>query len=223
MTVDRRVMRTRTALYDALVALIREKNYSAITVEDVLTRANIGRSTFYAHFKSKDDLLERSLERLRALLLAATEASSQNPTGRDAARALFEHVADYADVQAALAGTRGGAVVGKAIEEVIAGYLRNALPPQAANDPIPRELRVRHIVATFETVLRWWGECRRRPIGPEEADRHFRRLLLNGLPASTCEPFIMIDPGSVPRQQAEEKGCLVSQSYGDSGLAESVD
>ncbi|MGO4838809.1 helix-turn-helix domain-containing protein, partial [Rhizobiaceae sp. 2RAB30] len=62
MAIDRRVARTRTALYDALVALIRLKAYEEITVEDILREADIGRATFYAHFTSKDDLLERSLD-----------------------------------------------------------------------------------------------------------------------------------------------------------------
>ncbi|EHK58261.1 TetR/AcrR family transcriptional regulator [Allomesorhizobium alhagi] len=61
MAVDRRVARTRTALYDALVALIRRKDYDLITVQDILEEANVGRATFYAHFTSKDDLLKRAV------------------------------------------------------------------------------------------------------------------------------------------------------------------
>ena len=62
--IDRRVTRSRTALFDALLSLMLEEDYQSISIEDILTRADIGRSTFYAHFISKDDLLEKSLERL---------------------------------------------------------------------------------------------------------------------------------------------------------------
>src|SRR5262245_37014945 len=54
---DARVRRTRDALGDALVALMQEKPFDSITVQDVLDRANVGRSTFYSHFSDKDDLL----------------------------------------------------------------------------------------------------------------------------------------------------------------------
>src|ERR671914_558684 len=54
---DARVRRTRDALGDALVALMQEKPFETITVQDVLDRAHVGRSTFYSHFSDKDDLL----------------------------------------------------------------------------------------------------------------------------------------------------------------------
>src|SRR5437867_644732 len=53
---DRRVRRTTRALIEALVALVLEKRYDAITIQDLLDRADVGRSTFYAHYRGKDDL-----------------------------------------------------------------------------------------------------------------------------------------------------------------------
>ena len=50
---DRRVQRTRKLLQDALMALILEKGYEAVTIQDIIDRANVGRSTFYAHFLDK--------------------------------------------------------------------------------------------------------------------------------------------------------------------------
>ena len=75
MAIDRRVARTRNALYDALVTLILRKGYEATTVQDLLDEANVGRATFYSHFTSKEDLLARSLDRLRAILVAAVAES----------------------------------------------------------------------------------------------------------------------------------------------------
>ena len=59
--IDRRVARSREMLHQALLSLIIEKDYEAITVEDICERANVGRSTFYAHFTSKDDLKPEAL------------------------------------------------------------------------------------------------------------------------------------------------------------------
>jgi AcrR family transcriptional regulator len=192
MTVDRRVARTRTALYDALVALIRRKDYDHITVQDILEEANVGRATFYAHFTSKDDLLKRSLERLRDLLTAVQGRREHAPFPWNSewspSRALFEHVADFADVQFALAGGRGGALLRDAIDEVLAGVLRASLPAEG-DGHLPRDLAVLHIVSTVNTTLRWWLE-RKPEMSAAEAEALFRQLVLTGISEQACASFI---------------------------------
>ena len=64
--MDRRIQRTRALLHEALGSLIREKAYDRITVADILGRAKVSRSTFYIHFRDKDQLLMSSM---RAVLL----------------------------------------------------------------------------------------------------------------------------------------------------------
>src|SRR5215213_3921202 len=59
---DARVRRTRDALGDALIALMQEKSFDTITVQDVLDRAHVSRSTFYSHYSDKDDLLMSDVE-----------------------------------------------------------------------------------------------------------------------------------------------------------------
>ena len=56
-TEDRRVRRTRQRLKEALLELIAGQPYESITVEDITRRADVGRSTFYSHYTSKDELL----------------------------------------------------------------------------------------------------------------------------------------------------------------------
>src|SRR5882672_1464119 len=67
--IDRRVARTRATLQHALSSLILKKGYEAITIKDICDTANIGRSTFYAHYTSKDDLKRSGFEALRRLLV----------------------------------------------------------------------------------------------------------------------------------------------------------
>ena len=196
MAIDRRVARIRTALYDALVALIRRKDYQEITVEDILRDADVGRSTFYAHFTGKDDLLERSLDRLKALLLAVQD-DAERRDGRPGApasvsRALFEHVAEYADVQVALAGGRGGAIVDDAIASVLADILRASLEMDALKE-MPRDLVISHIVTTFSNTIRWSQRQGKNAPTPAEAERLYRKLLLEGVPAAACTAFLGSD------------------------------
>ncbi len=54
--------RTERALNDALFALIQVKGYDKVTVQDIIDRADVGRSTFYAHYDTKDDLCYSSLD-----------------------------------------------------------------------------------------------------------------------------------------------------------------
>src|SRR5664279_2590257 len=60
--IDRRILRTRKALWEALIALIEEKDYSEITIQDIADRADVNRVTFYLHYRDKQDLLESSVE-----------------------------------------------------------------------------------------------------------------------------------------------------------------
>src|SRR4030081_3968749 len=63
--IDRRISRSRATLQHALTSLILKKGYEAITIQDICDEADVGRSTFYAHYTSKDDLKRRSFEHLR--------------------------------------------------------------------------------------------------------------------------------------------------------------
>src|SRR5690242_5877298 len=66
---DRRPERTRAQLHQALLALVVERRYEEITVQDILDRANIGRSTFYVHFRDKDELFLSGMPQLRETLM----------------------------------------------------------------------------------------------------------------------------------------------------------
>jgi len=67
-SMDRRATRTRRSLHQALISLILRKGYDAITVQEIIDEADIGRATFYAHYRGKEDLLRGGFEALRAEL-----------------------------------------------------------------------------------------------------------------------------------------------------------
>src|SRR5215217_6067230 len=101
--VDRRAARTRKALHEALIALILRKGYEPITVQDILDEANVGRSTFYAHYTGKEDLLRSGFKELRSVLTkAATSAPPNKSLGFSLA--LFEHACAHKHIYRALVG-----------------------------------------------------------------------------------------------------------------------
>jgi len=184
MAIDRRVQRTRTALYDALVELIREGSYDAIRVDDILRRANVGRSTFYDHFRSKDELLERSLERLRAELLAIADAEGRRDLW-SVSDQLFAHVHQYRDIHVALSHSSGGPILSRAISRNFTQVVRILLPASPRRQ-LPRELTTLAVSGLVEAVMHWWLD-RNPAVPPETAARLFRRLLSHGLAADWPE------------------------------------
>src|SRR6266511_3052594 len=83
---DRRVRRTRRTLHEALIALILERGYERVTVQDILDRADVGRSTFYAHYRDKEALLLTSFDDVRDELRREFDATPQGQPAADPAR-----------------------------------------------------------------------------------------------------------------------------------------
>jgi AcrR family transcriptional regulator len=77
---DRRIERTRNALLTAFRELMLTRGYVALSVEDIAARADVGRSTFYTHFKSREDILLKSLEGPSAPLAALAAHDGEAPS-----------------------------------------------------------------------------------------------------------------------------------------------
>src|ERR1700751_2030964 len=132
---DRRVQRTIQLLHEALLALIQEKGFEALTVQDILDRADLGRATFYAHFDNKEELLLSGFEHLRASLREHQRRALASHTGSDQrlfafSREIFEHVAAYRNVFRRMMGKPSGALV-EPVVQFLAGGLFGLLRPWA--------------------------------------------------------------------------------------------
>ncbi|MGA8621714.1 MAG: TetR/AcrR family transcriptional regulator [Candidatus Sulfotelmatobacter sp.] len=95
-------MRTRDTLGDALVALLHEKNFDEITIQDVLDRAGVGRSTFYVHYRDKDDLFLSDVEDFLESCSAALKRQGASTKRLQPVRELFVHVREAREFYAAL-------------------------------------------------------------------------------------------------------------------------
>ncbi|MFG2053305.1 TetR/AcrR family transcriptional regulator [Micromonospora sp. NPDC048930] len=192
---DRRVRRSQRLLREALVALIPEKGYDRIRVQDILDRADVGRSTFYAHFRDKDDLLLAGFDDLRTDLRRELDALSPgvpphptSPTG-----VIFAHAYRHRDLYRALCGRRGGTVAQRHLYRLVSDLLRDHLRQhiEAARSDLPVEVAAAFYTSAALGLLTWWVDQDFRP-GPAALAGIYQRLaapgLLGALTPPTSEP-----------------------------------
>jgi AcrR family transcriptional regulator len=186
---DRRIQRTKSLLHEALSSLIREKPYDAIVVQEILDRANVGRSTFYMHFSDKDDLLVSGIHDMLRSVHATKCPSSVKRHERLIRFSLpiFEHIHRHRITGSAKMGARGRAVVHehlqKVLAELIAADVKKDIQSQRKTaGQIPPDLLVQHVASTFILVLNWWVESR-SPLSPNDINNLFRALILPTLAA----------------------------------------
>lgn len=177
--IDRRVARTRRTLHEALIRLIKRKGYDALTVQEIIDEADIGRATFYAHYRGKDDLLRGGFERLRSELKAAQREARQGERDRPLtfSLAMFEHACAYRDIYRAMLGGQGSIIAINEIRGVLAELVKEDLSKVREDVAVPRELMLQFVVDTFLTSLAWCLEKR-----PKLAPSHQRHVPSFGYP-----------------------------------------
>lgn len=105
---DRRTQKTKKFLAEALMALIIEKGYDAVTIQDIIDRANVGRSTFYSHYESKDQLLIGNINFQDELINAPLDDDKNYPMGINLA---FLFTREYLNLSKAMLGTRSSDIL----------------------------------------------------------------------------------------------------------------
>jgi AcrR family transcriptional regulator len=175
---DRRVRRTREAIRQSLIDLMQEKGYDAVTVADIIERADIGRSTFYTHFTEKREVLYSSLEELATFLRREGQARG-NVLGFSLP--MFEHAHEQLPLVRGLLGRRGSSLVLRRVEEMLSDLVAEELRTAAARQRVDLSLNlvVPAVVGAYLALLAQWLEDPRYT--PAEMDAAFRRLVIPGL------------------------------------------
>jgi len=180
---DARVRRTRDALGDALITLMQEKPFDTITVQDVLDRAHVSRSTFYAHYSDKDDLLMSDADEFFQALSMALSQHGDKSDRVFPVREFFAHLADVQPFFKALVKS------GKYQEnmELARGHFARGIERRLSELPrgqsIPRHelpaIAFAH-AGTLLSLLTWWLDRGMRE-SPAEMDQLFHRMVWNGV------------------------------------------
>jgi AcrR family transcriptional regulator len=181
---DRRSQRTRHLLSAALVELIREKDYSAITVSDIIERANVGRSTFYAHYRDKDSLFVGELDRVIELLSQRVPGQEEMPFFPSLG--LFRHVGEEYELYKALLWTPGIDLLIKHLQKSLSQRIEQGLAKSGREFEAPLPVLASFIAGTFLTLLKWWLENKMN-YSAEQIDEMFRKLILSGIEAQVLK------------------------------------
>lgn len=166
--VDRRIQKTRSLLFNALISLIIEKGYENITIQDIIDRANVGRSTFYSHFENKEQLLLSGRGNLLELVENNKNSGIKPSTGLDIDyQALFGHVVDQHDVVKAMIGKKGGDVVVRHLRDLVAYKIADYLVRRGKTEPEMVNILAEATAAALISLLSNWVE-KDQPIPSEK-------------------------------------------------------
>ncbi|MEU7139651.1 TetR family transcriptional regulator [Nocardia sp. NPDC046473] len=181
-STDRRVRRTKSLLHRALIELMLERGYDRISVRDILHRADVGRSTFYAHFRDKDDLLLlSSTDYLRAAVTApGTDIGVDATRPLAPVHTLFQLAAANPEVYQALLGRKSGALLLRTTREMVAEILAERLAERLDMDDAEFESTVTFLSWGVVGMLGAIADAD-APVAPTEAYQRLERLIGPGL------------------------------------------
>ena len=187
---DRRVSRTRRALRKAIVELISEKHYDSITVQDIIDRADVGRSTFYLHFRDKEDLFRGDWEHFLKRFVRKFNWENPREGTLFPFRGIFEHLKEYHPFYRGLVRSGkservfryGQRYLAKLIEDDL---VRNKIESRDALVPVP--ILANFLAEEIFSLLKWWLD-QNMPYSPERMEQIFHTLVMPGVRSSLETP-----------------------------------
>ena len=183
--MDRRQQKTRTAIFSAFTSLLAEKSYSKITVQEIIDAANVGRTTFYAHFETKDDLLKELCEELFGHIIgSAMDCTHTHGLYSDgsAPESVFCHLLQHLQENdrniIALLSCESSEMFLRFFKDSLNKLVRSQFinHNRKANTDIPEDFLINHISGSFVEMVLWWIRGHRKQT-PEDLDRYFRAVI----------------------------------------------
>ncbi len=183
--MDRRQRKTREAIFDAFSELLTHKSYSQITVQEIIDEANVGRTTFYAHFPTKDDLLREMCAELFAHVFSqAPEAELTHDfsmaTGDPKAIVthILYHLREHGRTMLVLLTCESGELFQRDFHqyfnELVTLHILNGSVRK--NTAVPDDFLIDHISGSFVNMVRWWLKNDMKQ-SPEEIAEYFATVI----------------------------------------------
>lgn len=169
--MDRRQKKTRKAIFNAFEELMASTHYSAVTVAQIIDKADIGRSTFYAHFETKDDLLsemcqemfDHIFEGVNEYCVTHPNLVTESLTGKLAH--LLYHLRDTHQGVCGKLIREGEPIFTRYFEDQLDVLFAKTTPAQ--NKDVPADLQRVLFVSSFSHTVSWWFDAGAR-YSPEQ-------------------------------------------------------
>jgi len=180
--MDRRVQRTRKLLRESMMALILEEGYDAISIQDITDKANLGRATFYLHFKDKDELLRDVMGQFMFEFLDNVPQFSQHQWRLEDHKAvvkLFDFAAEHYDLYRILIMGSGGITASRQMHQTIAENIKACIQKEieelSAEPVIPPDFIANHFAGSLLATIYWWLD-QDLPYSVEEMADMFQKI-----------------------------------------------
>jgi AcrR family transcriptional regulator len=181
--MDPRTRRTRDRLGDALMELIQEKAFESITVQDVLDRAEVGRSTFYVHYRDKDDLFFSDIDEFFDMMATRLSRHEEDSDRVAPVREMFSHLSEVRAFYKAMVAT--GRI--HEVLELAQGHFSRGIERRLAERPRARGIPAAQRAACAQAqagallaLMTWWIDHEKHS-SPEQMDALFHRMVWTGL------------------------------------------
>jgi AcrR family transcriptional regulator len=186
-SLDRRIQKTLALLQNALADLTAEKGYDDVTIQDILDRANVGRSTFYAHFENKDQLLRSILSLLNQHFEDGIKAMDGNGSYDDNSGNMPYRVVRFVEQNhrlfRAMLGKPGYAARSNPFQDYLFVLTREhfrMMLRHNQDDPMQNEMAANYYASALMGAIIWWLESD-RVCSAEMLAQMMNRLTLPGI------------------------------------------
>lgn len=181
--MDRRQKKTRAAIFTAFSTLLAENGYNKITVQKIIDTADIGRTTFYAHFETKDDLLkELCAELFDHIIDSAMDCThthglySSNNAPQSVFCHLLQHLQENDNNILGLLSCESNEIFLRYFKDSLNELIHAQFMGHANNTSVPKDFLVNHISSSFVEMVQWWLKGQKQQT-PEQLDTYFRAVI----------------------------------------------
>lgn len=183
--MDRRQWKTREAIFKAFSQMLAQKNYNRITVQEIIDAANVGRTTFYAHFETKDDLLkELCAELFDHIMLSAADCTHTHGlySDSDAPESVFCHLLQHLQENdnniLGLLSCESSELFLRYFKDSLNQLLSAQIVDWAKQDSgqVPQDFLTNHISSSFVDMVQWWLKGGRKQ-SPEQLTAYFEAVI----------------------------------------------
>lgn len=170
--MDRRQQKTRKAIFNAFRTLLEKKRYESITVQEIIDEANIGRSTFYAHFETKDLLLNAMCEEIFHHIFKNDPCpwSGHGDDIEDKLSHTLWHIRENKnDIEGILLSDSSDLFM-RYFKEHLCTLFETHVDTEKSN--VPRDFLISHLVGSFAEAIMWWFK-NKMELSPEDLAHYF--------------------------------------------------